>query len=195
MESIGKLLDSALEHYEKKEYGSAEKLVDELIAGNPNFHRGWFLKGIILEETGRTEEAAKYMEKAGNVFTLMFRLALQLQDSDPKRALTYYDKLTQMDPHNNMVWFNRGLLYEKSGDRDEARKSFRNLTPLREIISRIIVPLLFMLFLFGGGIMMITRGDKSLALIVIASAVFCIFWLKRDAGRALQMFSRKKKYK
>ncbi len=195
MESIGKLLESALSHYEKKEYAAAEKLVDELLAGNPNFHRGWFLKGIILEETGRAEEAAKYMEKAGNVFTLMLRLAMQLQDVDPKRALTYYDKLTQMDPYNNVVWFNRGLIYEKSGDRSEAKESFRHLSPSKEIFSRIFVPLLFMVFLMGGGIMMITRGDKALASIVIASAVFCIFWLKRDAGKALQMLSKKKQYK
>ncbi len=195
MESIGKLLESALEHYEKKEYVPAEKLVDELLAGNPNFHRGWFLKGIILEETGRAEEAVQYMQKAGNVFTLMLRLALQLQDVDPKRALLYYDKLSEMDPHNNIVWYNRGLIYEKMGSRNEAKESFRHLTPSKEIFSRIFVPLLFMLFLFGGGITMITKGDKSLALIVIASAVFCIFWLKRDAGRAFQMLSKKKQYK
>jgi len=195
MESIGKLLESALEHYEKKEYGEAEKLVDQLLEGNPNFHRGWFLKGIILEETGRTEEAEKYMQKAGNVFTLMFRLALQLQDADAKRALIYYDKLAQMDPHNNMVWFNRGLIYEKLGNRTEARASFRNLDPAREIISRIIVPLLFMLFLLGGGIAMMTKGDKALASLVLASAAFCVFWLKRDIGKALQMLSKKKQYK
>lgn len=195
MESVGKLLESVLAHYEKKEYAVAEKLVDQLLAGNPNFHRGWFLKGIILEETGRAVEAAKYMQKAGNVFTLMFRLALQLQDVDPQRALIYYDKLAQMDPHNNMVWFNRGLLYEKLGDRKEAQKSFRNLTPAREIISRIVVPMLFMLFLAGGGITMMTRGDKALASLVIASAIFCLFWLKRDVGKALLMVSKKNQYK
>jgi tetratricopeptide (TPR) repeat protein len=195
MESIGKLLESALANYEKKEYAAAEKLVDELLQGNPNFHRGWFLKGIILEETGRTGEAAKYMEKAGNVFTLMFRLALQLQDVDPQRALIYYNRLAQMDPNNNMVWFNRGLLYEKLGNRNDARESFRNLTPAREILSRIVVPLLFMLFLLGGGITMMLKGDKALASLVLASAVFCLFWLKRDVGKALQMLSKKKQYK
>jgi tetratricopeptide (TPR) repeat protein len=195
MESIGKMLEATLTHYEKKEYVEAEKLVDELLADNPNFHRGWFLKGIILEETGRAQEAEKYMGKAGNVFTLMFRLALQLQDVDPQRALTYYDKLLQMDPHNNMAWFSRGLIYEKLGDRTQAQASFRNLTPAREIISRILVPLLFMLFLLGGGITMMMKGDKALATLVLASSVFCFFWLKRDIGKALQMLSKKNQYK
>lgn len=195
MEAIGKMLEATLTHYEKKEYPEAEKIVDELLAANPNFHRGWFLKGIILEETGREAEAAKFMEKAGNVFTLMFRLALQLQDIDPARALGYYEKLTQMDPHNNMVWFNKGLVHEKLGDRTQAGKCFKNLTPAREIMSRIAVPLLFMLFLLGGGITMMMKGDKTLAILVLVSAVFCIFWLKRDMGTAVQMFSKNSQYK
>ncbi len=195
MEATGKMLEATLTHYEKKEYPEAEKLVDELLSANPNFHRGWFLKGIILEETGREAEAAKYMEKAGNVFTLMFRLALQLHDVDPPRALGYYEKLTQMDPHNNMVWFNKGLVHEKLGDRTQAGKSFRNLAPAREIMSRIAVPLLFMLFLLGGGVTMMLKGDKTLAILVLASAVFCIFWLKRDMGTALEMLSKKSQYK
>ncbi len=195
MESIGKMLEATLTHYEKKEYKEAEKLVDELLAGNPNFHRGWFLKGIILEETGRPEEAVQYMQKAGNVFTLTFRLALQLQDVDPHRALKYYDKLSDMDPHNNMVWFNKGLIHEKLGNRTEAQASFRKLDLTREMISRMVVPLLFMIFLFGGGITMMARGDRALASLVLASAVFCIFWLKRDIGKALQMLSKKKKYR
>ena len=59
MQSIGQLLEEALLHFEKKEYVKAGKLVDELLASNPEFHRGWFLKGVILEETGRPAEAEK----------------------------------------------------------------------------------------------------------------------------------------
>jgi tetratricopeptide (TPR) repeat protein len=195
MEAVGKLLENILAHYEKKEYAAAEKLVNDLIEIDPNFHRAWFLKGIIFEETGRSDKAQEYFAKSGNVFTLMFRLALQLQDSDPLRALTYFDRLAEMDPQNNMLWFNRGLVYEKLGNRNEAAASFKHVAPGREILSRIVVPLLFMFFLTGGGIMMFLRGDKTLSSLVIASAVFCLFWLKRDMGKALQMFSKKKQYK
>lgn len=193
MEQVGKMLEKILDHYEKKEYNAAEKLVDQLLAGNPDFHKGCFLKGIILEETGRSGEAKKFLDKSGNVFTMMFRLALQLENADPARSLSYYDRLSQMDPGNNMIWFNRGLLYEKMGNSKEALASFKNLSPGREILSRIVVPLGFMLFLCGGGVMMIRRGNLTLASIVFASAVFCLFWLKRDAGKALQMISKKKK--
>jgi len=194
MEQVGKMLDKILMHYEKREYDAAEKLLDKLLEGNPDYHKGCFLKAILLEETGRAEEAKKFFDRSGNVFTMMFRLALQLEDTDPSRALTYYDRLTQMDPRNNMLWFNRGLICEKRGDQRGARESFNNLQPSREIVSRILIPLGFMIFLLGGGVMMILRGNAALASLVIVSAVFCLFWLRRDAGKALQMRSKKKQY-
>lgn len=193
MESIDKMLEATLSLYEKKQYAAAEKIVDELLAANPNFHRGWFLKGIILEETGRAEEAAPHFAKAGNVFTLMFRLAMQLQEVDQQRALVYYDRLVTMDPGNNMLWLNRGLLHEKLGNMTEAMASYRRINPAREIASRILIPLGFMVVLLAGSIAMLRRGDMALASIVLLSAVFCVYWLSRDAGTALTMLSKKRK--
>lgn len=69
MQSIGQLLEEALLHFEKKEYVKAGKLVDELLASNPEFHRGWFLKGVILEETGRPAEAEKCYRRRGTFLT------------------------------------------------------------------------------------------------------------------------------
>lgn len=195
MESIGKALEKTLTHYERKEYDAAEKAVDELLASYPDFHRGQFLKAVILEETGRVSEAEKHYEKAGNRFTLWYRLAGQLQTVDPSRALMYYERVSKMDPQNNMIWFNLGNLYEKMGRPGEARSSFRNLQPAKEVVSRILIPLGFMIFLVSGAVMMVQRGEKGLTAVVIASAVFCLFWLKRDGGRALQMIMKRKKYK
>jgi len=195
MESIGKLLEKAITHYEKKEYDSAEKTVDELLASHPDFHRAQFLKAVILEETGRAGEAEKHYAKAGNKFTLWIRLALQLHDVDPERAITYYERSSKMDPQNNLILFNMGNLFEKMRRFDEARMCFRNLAPVKEIASRIFIPLGFMIFLAAGAILMIQRGEKALASLMIASAVFCLIWLKRDGGKAVQMLRKKNKYK
>jgi len=194
MQSIVKQLDTIIAHYERKEYDAAEKAADELIAAHPDFHRGQFMKAVILEETGRAGDAEKYYEKAGNRFTLLSRLALQLHESDPQRALKYYERVTKMDPQNNLLWFNLGSLYETMGRIDDARRCFRNLSPAKEVMSRILIPLGFMIFLASGAVMMIRRGETALTIVVIASAVFCLFWLKRDAGRAVQMIAKKNKY-
>ena len=195
MESIGKLFEKILQHYERKEYDAAEELLDGLLASHPNFHRAWFMKAVVLEETGREADAERYYEKSGNRFTLWFRLALQLRETDPERALRYLDKVVQYDPKSNLAWFSKGMLSEKLGRLDEARACFGRLSPGRDIFSRIVIPAGFMAFLIFGAIMMIQRGEKTLVWFVIASAIFCLFWLKRDAGTALQMLRKKNQYK
>jgi tetratricopeptide (TPR) repeat protein len=191
MESIGTLLNQIIAHYEKKEYDAAEKLVDVLLVSHPDFHRGQFMKAVILEETGRADDAERHYEKAGNRYTLWSRLATQLHDIDPDRALRYYERVTKADPQNNTLWFSLGDLYEKMGRRDDARECYKNLSPVKEILSRIFIPLGFMIFLLSGAIAMIQRGEKGLAVVVVAAAVFCIYWLKRDAGKAVKMVIKK----
>ena len=193
MESMSRLLNKILGHYEKKEYDAAEKSVDMLLVSHPDFHRGQFMKAVILEETGRAADAEKHYLKAGNRFTLWSRLAVQLQDIDPDRAIMYYERVTRMDPQNSLLWLNLGELYEKKGRPDDARECFRNLSPVKEVLSRIFIPLGFMIFLISGAVMMIQRGEQGLPAVVIASAVFCAFWLKRDAGKAIKMIVKKSK--
>jgi len=195
MESIGKLLNQVIEHYEKKEYGAAEKAVDLLLALHPDFHRGQFMKAVILEETGSADESERHYGKAGNRYTLWSRLAMQLQEIDPDRAITYYERVVRMDPQNSMLWFNLGNLYEKKGRMSEARDCYRNMSPVTEVLSKIVIPLGFMILLISGGVMMIQRGEKGLAAVVVASAFFCAFWLKRDAGKTLQIIMKKSKSK
>lgn len=194
MQTIQALLEKSLTHYEKKEYGLAEKAADELLAIHPDFHRARFLKAVILEETGRAGEAEQHYAQAGNRLTLWLRLAMQLHDADPQRALRYYERVSKMDPQNNQAWFKMGTLYEKQGRRDEARTCFRSLSPFREALSRIVIPLGFLVIMVSGAVMMLKRGDTILALFLAASAIMCLLWLKRDGGKAVEMIRKKRQY-
>lgn len=191
MENIGKQLEAIIAHYEKKEYAEAESAADKLIAAYPDFPRGQFLKAVILEETGRATDAEPHYVKAGNRFTLWSRLAMQLHDVDPQRALTYYERAIKIAPQNNVLLLGLGDLYEKMGRHEDARTAYRKLSPLREIVTRIITPIGFVVFLVIGGKMMVERNQPGLAALVVGSAVFCLFWLKRDAGKAIQMIRKK----
>ncbi|MBA4372128.1 MAG: hypothetical protein C0402_04635 [Thermodesulfovibrio sp.] len=192
--TIDKLLEKALFYYERKEYPSAERAVAELLEAAPDFHRGWFLKGIILEETGRAEQAEECFVKSSNAHTLMVRLALQLQEKDPERARLYFDRVLAHDPGNNYMHYQRGLLYERLGNKDEAAKSFRSIAVLREIMSRIFIPGGFLIFLLSGAIAMFRRGEQVLSWVVLASALFCLVWIKRDSGLAIRMLLKKRRF-
>lgn len=191
MKSIAKQLAKIIAHYEKKEYAAAENAADELLAAYPDFPRGQFMKAVILEETGRAVDAERHYAKAGSRFTLWSRLAMQLHDIDPQRALTYYERVIKMDPRNNVLLLALGDLYEKMGRREDARTCYRNLSLLREVVTRIITPVGFIVFLIIGANMMFQRKQMGLAALVIGSAIFCLFWLKRDAGKAIQMIKKK----
>ena len=191
MKGIGKQLEEIIAHYEKKEYAEAEQAADKLLAAYPDFPRGQFMKAVILEETGRAADAEPHYLKAGNRFTLWSRLAMQLHDIDPKRALTYYERVIKMDPNNNVLLLGLGDIYEKMGRREDARACYRKLSLIREVVVRIVTPIGFIVFLIIGAFMMVKREQPGLAALVIGSAVFCLFWLKRDAGKAIQMIRKK----
>ncbi len=194
MESLRKKLEKTLELYEKKDYDNAEKGADEMLAANPEFPRALFLKAVILDETGRTEKAEEYYRKAGSTSLLWLRLALQLQEIDPERALRYFNKVKELDPENNLIWFSMGNVYEKLGRLDEARKSFNNISLMKEIVSKLLSPLGFLIVMVAGSIAMFNRGNAGLGSLVVLSGIVCLVWLKRDGGRVIQMMRKKKKY-
>lgn len=194
IETVENLLEKALFYYERKEYVNAEKAVAELLAAAPDFHRGWFLKGIILEETGRADQAEACFVKSSNAHALMVRLALQLQDKDPDRARIYFDRVLEHDPGNNFMHYQRGLFYEKLGNHEEAARSFQRISAAREIMSRIFIPGGFLIFLLSGAAAMFQRGERVLSWIVLASALFCLVWMRRDSGLAIKMLLKKRKF-
>jgi len=193
--SITKALDKALSHYEKREYAEAERGTDALLEAYPDFNRSIFLKAVILEETGRKGEAEKYYEKCGPLYPLWYRLALQLQEADPERALKYFEKASAVDTGNNMVWYGMGNIHERLGQLEEARKCFRKISLQRDDVARLLSPLGFLIIMITGSIMMLRHGDKAFASLVILSAIVCLFWLKRDGGRVLQMMMKRRKYR
>ncbi len=194
MTSLGQMLEQTLAHYEKKEYVEAEKGANALLAAYPDFSKGLFLKAVILEETGRASEAESYYQKAGPLFSLWLRLAMQLEEVDPERALRYFDKTVNMDPANNLVWFGMGKAYEKLGRNIEARTCFQKIALQQEVITKIVGPAGFLVLMVVASVMLLQRGNFVLTTLVVLSAAVCVLWLRRDGGRVLQMMKKKKKY-
>ena len=195
MASLKKALDKALAHYERKEYAEAERGADIMVEEFPDFTHGQFLKAVILEETGRTEQAQEYYRKAGKLFLMWTRLAMKLQDIDPERAIVYFEKARSLDSGNNQLIYSLGLAYEKTGRTAEARKCFQTINMQREVITRLLSPFGFLIIMLAGTVAMVNRRDFVLASLVAASAVICLLWLKRDGGLVLRMMKKKASYR
>ncbi len=194
MESLRKTLEKTLLFYENKDFDNAEKGADLMLEANPEFTRALFLKAVILDETGRTDKAEEYYRKAGSTSLLWLRLALQLRESDPERALRYFNKVKEIDSENNLIWFSMGELYEKLKRPDQARKCFNNISLMKEIASKLLSPLGFLIIMVAVSIAMFKRGYLGLGSLMVLSGIVCLVWLKRDGGRVIQMMLRKKKY-
>lgn len=185
------LFESALRHYEKKDYTTAHNIIDKILDANPDFYKGWFLKGVIFKETGVMNKISDCFNKTFNIHELWFRLALQIENIDPERAIACYRETIQIDPKFNVAWYKMGLIFERLGILDEARKCFSNLSPLRDVFSKFVIPLAFCTGLFISGYVMIRRGEVPLSLLVTMSAMFCLFWLKHDGLTAVGMLKKK----
>jgi hypothetical protein len=195
MESLRKTLEQTLQFYEKKDYDNAEKGADRMLVAVPDFPRAQFLKAVILDETGRPDKAEEYYRKAGSTSLLWLRLALQLQEVDPERALRYFNKVKERETGNNLVLYSLGNVYERLGRLDEARKSFNNISLTKEVVSKLLSPLGFLVVMVAGSLAMFSRGNAGLGSLVALSGIVCLLWLKRDGGRVLQMMWKKRKYR
>ncbi len=195
MSSLSKAFDKALSHYEKKEYADAERGADAILEAYPDFRSAVFLKAVILDEMGKSSEADQYYLKAGPLFSLWIRLALQLQEADPARALRYFEKSRSLDSENNLIWYGMGSSYERLGRLDEAKKCFQKMSLRREVVSKLLPPLGFLIIMSTGSVAMFKHGDRTLASLVVLSAVVCLLWLKREGGRLVEMMKKQFRYR
>ncbi|MCX8070469.1 MAG: hypothetical protein N2738_08200 [Thermodesulfovibrionales bacterium] len=191
MHELAELLNKSLQEYEQKRYKEAEMWIDKLLIKDNQFEKALFLKAVICSETGRHDEASLYFSKTSNLSFLWLRLGLQIEQTDIDRALVCYDKVLSSNPSDNQALYLKGLLLEKKGFIDEASKCFRALNLMRDIVTKVFIPLGFFVLLALGSFMLISRGEHGLSFIVLISAMFCLFWLKRDGFETVKMFNSK----
>lgn len=191
MNEMGRAFEKALHSYEEKDYEGAEKGVDIMLSLNPAFARALFLKAVILEDTGRADEAEEHFRKAGPISFFLLRLAMQLQERDPERALRHFKRVSELDAGNNIVWLNMGKIHERAGRHKEANACYRHISLPGEIMNKLIAPVGFFVVMLVSAITLLSHGDYPLASLVIGSGVICLFWLKRDGGRAIEMIKKR----
>jgi hypothetical protein len=90
--------------------------------------------------------------------------------------------------------YQKGLLCESRGEREEAAKSYRRISAMKEIMSRIFIPGGFLIFLLSGALALFQRGERVLFWIVLASGFFCLIWIRRDSGLAIKMLLKKRNF-
>jgi len=108
---------------EKKDYPSAEKLLNEAVASNPKDYQAWYDLGYALNATGRKAEAIEAYRKSvaakPDVFESNLNLGTLLASTNQPDAPEYLRKATQLKPtaHRDegleRAWLSLGHAIEK----------------------------------------------------------------------------------
>ncbi|HIJ60559.1 MAG TPA: hypothetical protein HPP56_08105 [Nitrospirae bacterium] len=191
MRDINEYFVKALQSYKQKDYEEVEFIIEKILNMDNQFEKAIFLKGVILYEKGKIKEADKLFQTFTNLSVWWLRLGLELEKTDEERAINCYNKALSINPTDNYTLLKKGLLMEKKGNYSESTKCFKAINPMRELLSRVIIPFGFMCLLSVGAFMLISKGENGLSFVVIISAIFCLSWLKRDAGNVLKMIYKK----
>lgn len=127
MKDAWQMYQTAWSLFKARAYEEAMQHINDALHLSPELTRGWFLKGVILEEMGKPEEAEPYFEKVSNLSTRWFILALEAQDAqfDPERNLSYYERVRELNDRNPAMWYNKGCLYQQLGLQEIADECFR----------------------------------------------------------------------
>ncbi|MDJ0845035.1 CHAT domain-containing protein [Crocosphaera sp.] len=133
-DEVQRLLDQAVEQYQRGEYQEAIASWDKALEIKPDKDEAWYNRGVALNNLGRLEEAIASYDKAlefkpdkdeawnnrGNALDDLGRL---------EEAIASYDKALEFKPDLDQAWNNRGIA---------ASLSAANEREIRQLQSRFI---------------------------------------------------------
>jgi tetratricopeptide (TPR) repeat protein len=125
---------------EKKDYASAQPLLEKVVEANPNNYQAWFDLGFVLHALGKIEESiAAYRKSVAakpDVFESNLNLGLTLAQSGSPEAEKYLRAATGLKPTSHVeegqfrAWLSLAHLLETSKP-DEAIEAYRRAQALQ----------------------------------------------------------------
>jgi len=120
--------------YKKRSFNQAETLCDESMALNHDILYPRVIKGNILFDSGKTENAFNWYKEALGLNTPLswqkgeayFRMGrISSAQGDSRQALDYYNKALSLDQRNPDILTAKGVILESLGNLEEALPAFQ----------------------------------------------------------------------
>lgn len=120
-------------HFDLKENAAAIEWINKAIRINPRLAKAYFLKGMIyLDITNKdTSKALSSFQTATEQdpedFDAFIQLGLIYSDRHSPLALDYFNDAMNIHPRNVEPYYDKGMFYQRTGDFDNAIKSYNQL--------------------------------------------------------------------
>lgn len=119
----------ALRTYAQEDYGAAENAIRSYIAKNPDVADAWYLLGLILAKSEKTDESIEALAKAADMYTANAGPLVVMGDllwstdrrEDAKKA---YLKASERDPVDWRAQESLGIMAEQEKDIEEALRRY-----------------------------------------------------------------------
>ncbi len=118
------LLKDAEKQYIRKDFYAALAIIDKSLAAHDSFN-GHYMRGMVMSEIGRPEEAMKELLRAENIRPTDEQLLLTLAilytaSGDVKKAVERYSRLSEAHPKEPLYPYKAGTTYKLLRDYDQA---------------------------------------------------------------------------
>ncbi|KAJ6689467.1 hypothetical protein OIU85_005833 [Salix viminalis] len=149
IESLNSLLQQKLENGQDEE---ALKIVQLLVAAQPEVTEWKFLMARLLNEMGRAQDARNVFEEILVANPLSFEALYSFCKKNVEEALKSYQELSKEDPKDFRPYVCRGMIYSLLDRNEEAKQQFakyRELSPKKFEVEGYLRTSLSRMKLFG----------------------------------------------
>ncbi len=115
--------------FQLRKYKESQKIFTQITKQDPKDFMSWLRIGIINLRMKNNIPSLKAFEIASeldpsNAELLKYKFSLFSSINEIDKAVNVINQLIEIDPKCNETWYRRGIMYDKKGDKIEAKKSF-----------------------------------------------------------------------
>jgi tetratricopeptide (TPR) repeat protein len=134
---VQKLLDIGLQHFNSKNFASAEETFLNLIAIDPSMTEAYLYLGAIKFLEKEYNKSAEYYEQGleldpENDLMLDYLSKTYLKMGEYESAVEALEQITEIDDQNKEIWYRIGNIYTEIEYYEEAQEAYENAIELDE---------------------------------------------------------------
>jgi tetratricopeptide (TPR) repeat protein len=142
--SAAALISTGIAQANSRQYQQAETTFRDVFVVSPGNKFAWYNLGLLAQLQNRPSEAlADYSHAIAtdpSYTPAMYNKAILLESTDPRSALTLYQKITAINPKAATAYLRESFVYNHLGDKAKAQKARAQAVALDKRLATVTAP-------------------------------------------------------